>query len=294
MLELSLSKQLHSARGAFHLDVNFKVEPGQFVTLFGPSGSGKTTLLRCLAGLARPDAGHIRLGDAWWFDHDQGVNLPVQRRRVGLMFQDYALFPNMTVRGNLEFARRADTPRRRIDELIEMMDLGELQHRRPARLSGGQQQRVALARTLVSAPQLLLLDEPFSALDAAIRLRLQEELLQLQRRFGLTTIMVSHDIGEVYRLSQQVFVLEGGGLVRQGQPAHVFSTDLASGKFSFTGEVLAIEAADVVYAVTVLVGNQIVRVIASRGEAAQLRVGCQVVLLSKAFNPNILRIGDGF
>jgi molybdate transport system ATP-binding protein len=294
MLELSLRKQLHSAQGSLALDVDLRIERGAFTALFGPSGAGKTTLLRCLAGLTQPAAGRIRFGDDCWFDHDRGVNLPPQRRRVGFMFQDYALFPNMTVRGNLEFARRADTPRRRVDEMIEMMELGELQHRKPARLSGGQQQRVALARTLLAAPQLLLLDEPFAALDAAIRLRLQNELLALQRRYGLTTLMVSHDLGEVYRLAQQVFVLEGGRLARQGSPAQVFSADRTDGKFSFTGEVLAIEATDVVYAVTVRVGNRIVRVIASRAEAARLQVGCQVALLAKAFNPNILRIDQAW
>lgn len=286
MIELQLRKKLHSAQGKFELDVQLHVAEGEFVTLFGHSGVGKTTLLRCLAGLSEADAGHIRVADETWFDGRR--LLPPQRRRVGYMFQDYALFPNMSVRGNLEFARPKGADCKRIDELIELMALGELQHRKPATLSGGQQQRVALARALASVPRLLLLDEPFSALDQQIRLRLQDEVLRLQRHFGLTTVMVSHDIGEVYRLSQRVLLLEQGRIVQQGTPAEVFGAGQTSGKFSFAGEVLAIEPADVVYAVTLLVGNQLVRVIATAEEAQAIRPGCRVMLLSKAFNPALV------
>lgn len=286
MIELHLRKKLHSAQGEFELDVQLHVAEGEFVTLFGHSGVGKTTLLRCLAGLAKADAGHIRVQGETWFDGR--TLMPPQRRRIGYMFQDYALFPNMSVRGNLEFARPKGANQDRVDELIELMALGELQHRKPATLSGGQQQRVALARALASEPRLLLLDEPFSALDQQTRLRLQDEVLRLQRHFGLTTVMVSHDIGEVYRLSQRVLLLEHGRIVQQGTPAEMFGAGQASGKFSFAGEVLAIEPADVVYAVTLLVGNQLVRVIATAEEAQSIRPGSRVMLLSKAFNPALV------
>ena len=289
MIKLSIKKRLHSTCGEFTLDVQFSIAPGEFVTLFGPSGAGKTTLLRCLAGLAEPDAGLIEVGGETWFDGESNSNLPPQKRRVGYMFQDYALFPNMTVRGNLEFALCKGADRKRVSELIEIMALGELQHRKPATLSGGQQQRVALARALAAEPRLLLLDEPFSALDHATRVRLHEEVLSMQRRYGLTTVMVSHDVGEVYRLSTRVLLLEEGKLVQQGTPAEVFGAGNAGGKFSFAGEVLAIEAADVVYAVTLLVGNQIVRVIATADEAQSLKPGDRVMLLSKAFNPALVK-----
>lgn len=286
MIELDIKKKLRGAQGEFILDVKLRIEQGEFVTLFGESGAGKTTLLRCLAGLAEPDSGSISVNGETWFD--QQIRLPVQQRRIGYMFQDYALFPNMSVCGNLEFAQRKGADRKRIAELIELMGLGELQHRKPATLSGGQQQRVALARALAAEPQLLLLDEPFSALGHATRVRLHEEVLSMQRRYGLTTVMVSHDVGEVYRLSQRVLLLEDGKLVQQGTPAEVFGAGRAGGKFSFAGEVLAIEAADVVYAVTLLVGNQIVRVIASADEAQRLKPGDRVMLLSKAFNPMLV------
>ncbi len=283
MIELNISKKLQGAQGEFALELGFSVAPGEVVTLFGESGAGKTTLLRCLAGLADPDSGHIRVQGETWFD---GRNrLPVQSRRVGYMFQDYALFPHMSVRGNIEFALRRGASRQRASELIEMMDLGGLQHRKPHTLSGGQQQRVALARTLAAEPQLLLLDEPFSALDHETRLRLQDEVLRLQRHFGLTTVLVSHDVSEVYKLSRRVLVIEQGRITREGAPAEVFGAGQAGGKFTFAGEVLAIEAADVVFAVTLLVGNQIVRVIATADEARNLKTGDRVMLLSKAFNP---------
>jgi len=286
MIELDLRKKLHSAEGEFDLDVQLHVSEGEFVTLFGHSGVGKTTLLRCLAGLAEADDGIIRVRGETWFERRN--RLPPQRRRVGYMFQDYALFPNMSVRGNLEFAQPKDAVQGRVDELIEMMALGELQHRKPATLSGGQQQRVALARALASEPHLLLLDEPFSALDQQTRLRLQDEVLRLHRHYGLTTIMVSHDISEVYKLSQRVLLIEHGRVVQQGTPAEIFGAGQAGGKFSFAGEVLAIEPSDVVFTVTLLVGNQIVRVIATAEEARGIQSGSRVMLLSKAFNPALV------
>jgi molybdate transport system ATP-binding protein len=285
MIELYFKKKLLGAQGEFSLEVKLRIEQGEFVTLFGESGAGKTTLLRCLSGLTEPDAGSICINGETWFDSTKQTRLPVQQRRVGYMFQDYALFPNMSVRGNLEFALRKGASRQRVSELIEIMALGELQHRKPAELSGGQQQRVALARALAAESKLLLLDEPFSALDQETKVRLQDEVLRLQRHFGLTTVMVSHDVSEVYRLSKRVLIIEQGRIVREGSPAEMFGVGQASGKFSFAGEILAIEAADVVFAVTLLVGNQIVRVIATADEAQHLKPGDRVMLMSKAFNP---------
>lgn len=284
-MHIAIRKTLNGPQGEFVLEVDLRVEEGEFLTFYGPSGAGKTTLLRCIAGLETPDAGTIRYGSETWFDSTQRARLPAQQRRVGYMFQDYALFPNMTVRGNLEFAQRKGAERKRVDELIEMMALGGLQHSRTALLSGGQKQRVALARALAAEPRLLLLDEPLSALDQETRLRLQDEILRMQRQFGLTTIMVSHDVSEVYKLSRRVIVIEDGRSVREGSPADVFGAGQDGGKFRFAGEVLAIEPADVVFAVSVLVGNQIVRIIATADEAAQLKIGSRVMLLSKAFNP---------
>jgi molybdate transport system ATP-binding protein len=290
MIQASFSKQLHGANGDFNLNVDLSIVHGQFIALYGPSGVGKTTLLRCLAGLDHPDQGQLTVDGNVWFNSGSKINLPPQQRYVGYMFQDYALFPNMTVRGNLAFAIRKGGDKNRVNELLDMMDLGELQHRKPETLSGGQKQRVALARALVAEPRLLLLDEPLSALDSAMRTRLQDEILRLQHHYGLTTIIVSHDVSEVYKLADTVMVLTAGRITAQGKPADVFSAGQTSGKFRFTGEVLAIEPMDVMFSLTVLVGNQIVRVVSMKEEADQLRVGNKVMLVSKAFNPMVLKL----
>ena len=290
MIEFSVSKRLHGADGEINLNVDVALAEGEFVTLFGQSGAGKTTLLRMLAGLTGPDRGRIVIGGEVWFDSEQHIDLPPQRREIGLVFQDYALFPNMTVRQNLAFALADKKQGIRVDELIDMMQLGALQQRLPATLSGGQKQRVALARALIRRPKLLLLDEPFSALDAATRIRLQDEILRLHRNFGLTTLIVSHDLGEVYKLSDRVLLIEHGKISRNGRPAAVFTDRHVSGKFQFIGEVLAIEPDEVVYAVTVLVGNQVVTVIATAEEIAGIGIGDRVTLMAKAFNPMLMKI----
>jgi len=290
MIIASINKRLHGANGEFQLNVSLDIAEGEFVALFGPSGVGKTTLLRCLAGLDQPEQGGVVVNGETWLDSAVRINLPPQHRRVGYMFQDYALFPNMTVRGNLEFALRKGSAKKRVDELLALMDLGELQYRKPDTLSGGQKQRVALARALASEPRLLLLDEPFSALDTEMRSRLHDEILRLQRHFCITTIIVSHDVGEVYKLASRVMLMEAGRIVQQGSPNEVFSAGQTSGKFRFTGEILAIEPMDVLFSLTVLVGNQIVRVVAMPSEAGELRTGDRVMLVSKAFNPMVLKL----
>lgn len=290
MIEIDITKKLFSAQGEFTLALQLNIEQGDFISLFGESGAGKTTLLRCLAGLEKPDVGSIKVNGETWFDSKNSFMLAARHRHAGYMFQDYALFPNMSVRGNLEFALRPGANRQRVDELIELTGLGELQLRKPDTLSGGQKQRVALARALAAEPCMLLLDEPFSALDHATRVRLQDEVLRLQRHYGLTTVMVSHDVGEVYKLSQRVMLIEQGSIAKQGSPAEVFKAGQSSGKFSFAGEVLDIETADVVFAVTLLVGNQIVRVIATPDEVKNIKQGDRVMLLSKAFNPVLVPV----
>lgn len=290
MINAQIRKSLHGAHGDFVLDVSLQVGEGEFLALYGPSGVGKTTLLRCLAGLEIPEWGSLVVAGETWLDTAGAVRLAPQQRRVGYMFQDYALFPNMTVRENLEFARRKGVDKKRVDTLLDLMELGQLQSRKPAMLSGGQKQRVALARALASDPRVLLLDEPLSALDPEIRGRLQDEILRLQRHFGVTAIIVSHDVGEVYKLAQRVMVLEAGRVVRQGSPSEVFGSGRTSGKFRFTGEVLDIEVMDVMVTLTVLVGNEIVRVAAMPEEIAGFRAGDRVMLVSKAFNPMVMKL----
>jgi len=193
MIELSVKKRLLSAEGSLELRFETIIEEGEFVALFGESGAGKTTILRMIAGLETPDSGHIIVNGTPWFDSQKRINLPPAKRPIGFVFQDYALFPNMSVKENLRFAlQKGDNPAI-IDELLDTIALRELADRLPSQLSGGQQQRVAMARALVRRPRLLLLDEPLSALDHAMRHKLQDELAKLHQHFNLTTILVSHD-----------------------------------------------------------------------------------------------------
>lgn len=221
MIEISVKKRLFSSRGHMHLDVDFKIKPGELVTLYGPSGAGKTTLLRMLCGLAAPDQGMIRVSGETWFNSMTRVNVKPQVRNVGIVFQDYALFPNMTVRQNLEYGLRKNQSPSIVDDLLDLMELSSLSGKKPDVLSGGQQQRVALARAIVRRPKILLLDEPLSALDTDLRLKIQGYILKLHQQYNLTTVLVSHDILEVIRLSQYVYLIENGLIVNQGSPSSV-------------------------------------------------------------------------
>jgi molybdate transport system ATP-binding protein len=289
MLKLSLRKRLHTARGDMDLDLAMEIADGEFVALFGASGAGKTTLLRMLAGLTRPDGGRIEVDGEIWFDAAAGIDLPPQRRRVGMVFQDYALFPNMTVRGNLEFALKDRRDPGRVDAILEATHLAELARRRPDTLSGGQKQRVALARALISGPRVLLLDEPLSALDPAMRARLQEEILALQRRFGLASILVSHDLAEVHRLASRVYRLEEGRIAAAGTPFEAFGAGRISDKLQLTGVLLEAAPSGVVVLMTILVGGEAVRVTALPDDVKGLRPGDKVLLAAKAFNPMVFR-----
>ncbi|HYD95478.1 MAG TPA: ABC transporter ATP-binding protein [Noviherbaspirillum sp.] len=290
MISFTLAKTLQSATGRLDLQVAADIEEGSFVTLFGASGAGKTTILRMLAGLAAPDGGSIVAGGDTWYDAARRVDLPPQQRATGFVFQDYALFPNLSVRDNVGYATQK-SERAWVDELLEMTGLSELQHRLPATLSGGQKQRVALARAVARKPKLLLLDEPLSALDTAMRAQLQDDLLRLHRRLGLTTLMVTHDLGEVFKLSQRVLRLEDGRIAQSGTAAEVFLQRRFAGKLTVHAQVLAIRQEEVVQVVSLLIGQDIVEVIASGDETAGLREGDPVSVSAKAFSPLLFRQG---
>lgn len=241
MIKFSLVKQLSFAEGHRPLEISIALQKGQFITLYGKSGAGKTSILRMLAGLLRPDAGQIVVEGNCWYDQTKNIFLSPQQRQVGFLFQDYALFPNMSVRQNLVFALQKHQPDDIIGELMELMELEELQNRKPNTLSGGQQQRVALARALVQKPPLLLLDEPLSALDQEMRIKLQSYLLEIHQKFGLTTILVSHEPQEVHRLSDMVYVVEQGRLVKTCTPDELFGEESAQQTLTYEAQVLAIE-----------------------------------------------------
>ncbi len=290
MIELDIDKKLHAADGEMNLGLHFSIEKGKLITLYGESGAGKTSTLRLLSGLMKPDKGKIIVKGKTWFDSDKKINLPPQKRKIGYVFQDYALFPNMTVYKNLEFTLGKGQDKKKVSDLIEIMELGELQYRKPETLSGGQKQRVALARALVEQPEILLLDEPLAALDIKIRLKLQDYILKVHREFNLTTLLISHDIGEINKLSDHVIFLEKGKVVRQGNPDDLFINRNISGKFKFTGEILKIEKQEIVNIATVLIQSSVVKVIVQDSEIQQLRVGDKVIVATKAFNPILYKV----
>jgi len=221
MIEVSIKKKLFSALGKMQLDVEFTIQEGELVTLYGPSGAGKTTVLRMLCGLSSPDEGRICVLGQPWLDSAKKINLKPQHRDIGIVFQDYALFPNLTVKENLRYALKKDQPGAIVSELLEMMELTNLHDKKPELLSGGQRQRVALARAIVRKPKILLLDEPMSALDTTLRLKIQDYILRVHEQFKLTTILVSHDIMEVIRLSNRVFLMDHGKIIGHGGPTEI-------------------------------------------------------------------------
>jgi molybdate transport system ATP-binding protein len=205
--------------------VSVPADAFSMTVLFGPSGSGKTTVLRCLAGLDRPDTGHVRFGEQTWFDAARRIHLSPQRRGVGYFFQEYALFPHLTVAGNVAYGLRDVTraeSRRRVEEMLARFGLAGLGDRYPGQISGGEQQRVALARALVRRPRLLLLDEPLAALDAPTREQLRRELRRLLAGLGVPTLMVTHDRLEALALGDAVIVMEGGRARQRGPVPDVF------------------------------------------------------------------------
>jgi molybdate transport system ATP-binding protein len=210
MIAIDIHKKLSAATGEMLLEVNTQIPSGQLLTLYGKSGAGKTTLLRILAGLTEADKGQITIDGVTWLDTNKKIKLPPQQRNIGFVFQDYALFPNMTVQENLSFALKKEQSSSIIKELIELIELGDLRKQKPKTLSGGQKQRVALARALVQQPKLLLLDEPLSAIDSEMRNKLQTYLLKVQQTYDLTTILVSHDESEIRKMSTAILILDQG------------------------------------------------------------------------------------
>ncbi len=223
LIDLHVKKKLHTNEGEGELDVCINIPEQALVTVFGKSGAGKTTLLRIIAGLIKPEGGFIKVGGQTWYDSGANINIKPQLRDIGFVFQDYALFPNMTVKEQLLYASPLKE-HKYISELLDVFHLKGLCERKPGKLSGGQQQRLAVARALARKPRILLLDEPLSALDSEMRLALQEEIIQAHTNFNATTLLVSHDVYEVSRLSNYVYVIDNGRISKQGKPGDIFNS----------------------------------------------------------------------
>jgi len=222
-------------------NVDLRVRPGEFFTLLGPSGCGKTTLLRIIAGLEMPNSGTVMLRG------NNLTSLPARERNVNTVFQSYALFPHLTVGDNVAFGLRSrkfpeGTIGPKVHAALDMVHMAEYAHRLPEQLSGGQQQRVAMARALVNEPDILLLDEPMSALDAKLRTAVQEELRQLQQRLGITTILVTHDQDEALTVSDRIAVMSKGEVVQVGTPKEIYERPSNRFVANFLGKANIIEA----------------------------------------------------
>lgn len=211
-------------RGNTAVEVCLSAAEGTVTALVGPSGSGKTSLLRLIAGLDRPSRGRVALGEAVWFDGYTGAELPVSRRGVGFVFQDYALFPHMTAADNVGYGVPRRYRKAAVAHWLSQMDLAPYAAQYPRALSGGQRQRVALARTLAARPRLLLLDEPFSAVDVQLRRQLQVVLRMAAAELECPVLMVSHDLAEVSKLAQQLVVMTAGKVLGAGPTAAMFAT----------------------------------------------------------------------
>jgi molybdate transport system ATP-binding protein len=225
-LDVSFDHPLRS----FGASVDLSVEPGETLALVGPSGAGKTTVLRVIAGLLRPRTGMVALGGDVWLDTEAGVCLDPDRRSVGLVFQEYALFPHLSVEGNVGFGGRA-----RVRELLERFRIDHLAKAKPAELSGGERQRVALARALARDPAVLLLDEPMAALDAHTRATVRAELQELLRDLALPTILVTHDFEDAAALADLVGVIADGRILQLGSPDELIAAPADGFVASFTG-----------------------------------------------------------
>ncbi|MEA1913874.1 MAG: ATP-binding cassette domain-containing protein [Campylobacterota bacterium] len=279
MINIDVNKKLHGSKAQMYLDVTLDIHEGDFVALTGQSGSGKTTLLRILAGLEIAN-GMVKVSDELW--QGDSFSLATQKRKIGFVFQDYALFPNMSVEENLLFVHH---DKKLANKLLEMTELSELRHRLPSSLSGGQKQRVSLCRSMMNRPKLLLMDEPLSALDPYMRTKLQNEILALHHEFNTTTIMVSHDPSEIYRLANRVLVLDQGKITQDGTPKDVLLKTSGSQKFSFEGELLEIKKIDVIYIAIIAIGQQLVEVVVSSDEIKALEIGQKIRVGTKAFSP---------
>ncbi len=223
MIRIDVRKTVAGNEGLMTINVGMEVATGSFTAIYGESGAGKTTLLRMLAGFTKPESGTISVGGATWFDSTSNTDLRPQLRRIGMVFQDYALFPNMTAMEHLHYALPKGARPSIIGETLKELKLQELAGQKPYALSGGQRQRLALARALVSQPKLLLLDEPLSALDAEMRERLQAYIKNIHNTRNLTTILVSHNQAEISAMADTVHMMVRGTISGRGKPDAVFA-----------------------------------------------------------------------
>ncbi|EAI3986775.1 sulfate/molybdate ABC transporter ATP-binding protein [Campylobacter jejuni] len=289
MIKIDINHPMNTAKG--RLDLNFKkdIESGKITALFGESGAGKTTLLKIIAGLIRPEFGCIEVDNELWFDSSKNFSLALQKRKIGFVFQDYALFPNMNVKENIAYAASSKA---KVSELLTLMGLENLAKIYPKHLSGGQAQRVALARALAREPKILLLDEPLSALDFKMRANLQDELAKILEYFKISTLLVSHDLTEIYKLSYRVLELKNGKIIKDFPKNEFFTHSSISAKLRLSATLLEIKKSDILVVLTLLLNQDIIKITLSEEEFLKayqdIKIGDTLLLSIKAFNPIII------
>jgi molybdate transport system ATP-binding protein len=288
MLSIDLKKTWND----FELDVSFDIPRGKITALFGPSGAGKSSVLRLISGLEIAEQGFISNGNETWFDREKGIHLNPQQRSVGFVFQDYALFPHMTVQKNVAYGIKEKWRREEIKDLIAIAGLSGYERYYPAQLSGGQKQRVALIRAIARKPDILLLDEPFSALDWQTRVQLQEDVKNIIKQFNVTTLYVTHEVTEVYKLANNVIVLESGKEVKRGTPEEVFLGKRLSTRVQITGKVVGIEHDSIMASVTIIHADQFFKTLIDTEElkSLNLSIGDDVIVGVKSSDVILFKI----
>ncbi|EAI3972698.1 sulfate/molybdate ABC transporter ATP-binding protein [Campylobacter jejuni] len=289
MIKIYIKLPINTAKGKKQLELNTCLKANEITAIFGESGAGKTTLLKIIAGLIKPEFGRIEVGDELWLDTQKNINLAIQKRKIGFVFQDYALFPNMSVKENISYAA---TSKQKVEELLSLMNLENLAKIYPKNLSGGQAQRVALARALAREPQILLLDEPLSALDFKMRSFLQDELVKILQHFKITTLLVSHDLAEIYKLSHRILELSDGKIIKDARTNEFFTSSNLSAKLRLSATLLEIKKSDILMIFTLLLNQDIVKITLSEEEFLRtyknVKIGDTLLLSIKAFNPIIV------
>ncbi|EPM6368910.1 sulfate/molybdate ABC transporter ATP-binding protein [Campylobacter jejuni] len=289
MIKIDIKLPINTAKGKKQLELNTCLKANEITAIFGESGAGKTTLLKIIAGLIKPEFGRIEVGDELWLDTQKNINLAIQKRKIGFVFQDYALFPNMSVKENISYAA---TSKQKVEEFLSLMNLENLAKIYPKNLSGGQAQRVALARALAREPQILLLDEPLSALDFKMRSFLQDELVKILQHFKITTLLVSHDLAEIYKLSHRILELSDGKIIKDARTNEFFTSSNLSAKLRLSATLLEIKKSDILMIFTLLLNQDIVKITLSEEEFLRtyknVKIGDTLLLSIKAFNPIIV------
>ncbi|EAM0812284.1 sulfate/molybdate ABC transporter ATP-binding protein [Campylobacter coli] len=289
MIKIDIKLPINTAKGKKQLELNTCLKANEITAIFGESGAGKTTLLKIIAGLIKPEFGRIEVGDELWLDTQKNINLAIQKRKIGFVFQDYALFPNMSVKENISYAA---TSKQKVEELLSLMNLENLAKIYPKNLSGGQAQRVALARALAREPQILLLDEPLSALDFKMRSFLQDELVKILQHFKITTLLVSHDLAEIYKLSHRILELSDGKIIKDARTNEFFTSSNLSAKLRLSATLLEMKKSDILVIFTLLLNQDIIKITLSEEEFLKayqdVKIGDTLLLSIKAFNPIIV------